>query len=251
MERAAKERLIGAVVLVTAAWLLIPVFLDQRPERDVDVVSRDLALPERAAQGDGAPAMRRETIDLRPEARPQTQPDAGDAQISALPAPSAATDSAAQRAQAQPATDDKPAAQPAADASQSGPDGENPPAQQQAAVPDEPAEAQAIEPKQSVTATRDEAPAKDTSDSGAAKPAAAGGQLWAVQLGSFSDEANAQRLAAKYRGEGLPAFISEVKQGGRTLHRVRIGPQASRADAESILKRLVADGQAASVVVHP
>ncbi|MEL7298090.1 MAG: SPOR domain-containing protein, partial [Pseudomonadota bacterium] len=76
-------------------------------------------------------------------------------------------------------------------------------------------------------------------------------QLWAVQLGSFGDQSNAQKLAASLRSDGLPAFISQVESGGKTLHRVRIGPHASRAESEQVVARLAAAEQTARVVKYP
>lgn len=75
--------------------------------------------------------------------------------------------------------------------------------------------------------------------------------MWAVQLGSFSNKANADRLASKLREEGYAAFLSQHQAPSGELHRVRIGPQEDRASAESVAARLSADGFKGQVVPHP
>jgi DedD protein len=75
--------------------------------------------------------------------------------------------------------------------------------------------------------------------------------MWAVQLGSFSNQANAERLAAELRKQGYAAFLSQLKTADGSLHRVRIGPQKDRDSAEAVAAKLKAAGQASQVVPHP
>lgn len=77
--------------------------------------------------------------------------------------------------------------------------------------------------------------------------AAATGRWW-VQLGSFSSESNAQRLARDLRGAGFTIEVSEVTAGGRDLHRVRAGPAADRVAASALRDRLAAAGQQGTLV---
>ncbi len=74
---------------------------------------------------------------------------------------------------------------------------------------------------------------------------------WAVQVGSFSSEENAERLAAKLRDRGYPAFVALSLIDGRSMHRVRVGPEPDRRRAESLADRLRRDGQPGKVVEHP
>ena len=74
---------------------------------------------------------------------------------------------------------------------------------------------------------------------------------WAVQLGSYSSEATAQRLMNEWRAKGQNAFVMPVKAGGKTLYRVRIGPTKDRAGAEATLKSVKASIPGAAVVAHP
>lgn len=74
---------------------------------------------------------------------------------------------------------------------------------------------------------------------------------WAVQLGSFSNRATAERLASEFRGGRENVFVMPVKSGATTLYRVRIGPMPDRAAAEETLRRVRAKVSGAAVVTHP
>jgi DedD protein len=56
---------------------------------------------------------------------------------------------------------------------------------------------------------------------------------WAVQVGSFSKEATAERVAKQLRDQGQSAFVMPVKSGGATLYRVRIGPNEGSRECRS------------------
>jgi DedD protein len=75
--------------------------------------------------------------------------------------------------------------------------------------------------------------------------------MWAVQLGSFSDQENAERLAADLRKQGFAAFLSQLSTGSGQLHRVRIGPQKDRESAEAMAARLKKAGYDGKVLPHP
>jgi DedD protein len=74
---------------------------------------------------------------------------------------------------------------------------------------------------------------------------------WAVQLGSFSNAENAERLAAELRTRGYKAFVSRFESGGQARLRVRVGPEQDRARAEQLAERLRREGRQATVVAHP
>ena len=69
-----------------------------------------------------------------------------------------------------------------------------------------------------------------------------------VQLGVFSIQANAERLAQELKSQGFHTLVSEISGSGRPLWRVRAGPVAERAAAEQLSARLRAAGHAGSVV---
>ena len=63
-------------------------------------------------------------------------------------------------------------------------------------------------------------------------PTAAAGD-YAVSFGSYATVADAAQVIAALRKAGLPAFSDAIKVNGRDAQRVRIGPFADRAVAES------------------
>jgi DedD protein len=75
--------------------------------------------------------------------------------------------------------------------------------------------------------------------------------MWAVQLGSYSNKENAERLAAELRKQGYAAFLSQFQTSSGQLHRVRIGPQKDRASAEAMAARLLKVNHKGQVVPHP
>lgn len=83
----------------------------------------------------------------------------------------------------------------------------------------------------------------------AATPAPAG--VWAVQVGSFSARANADRLSEWCREQGYGVRILAVPDGGRTLYRVRVGPYASRDKARSAVAELALLGRSGFVSDWP
>ena len=75
--------------------------------------------------------------------------------------------------------------------------------------------------------------------------------MWAVQLGSFGNQQNAERLASDLRKQGFAAFLSQLTTASGQLHRVRIGPQKDRDSAEAMAERLAKAGHKGQVVPHP
>src|SRR5690606_24205647 len=73
-----------------------------------------------------------------------------------------------------------------------------------------------------------------------AEPAPSGD--WAVQVGSFGDEDNAERLAQRVAALGHSPRITTYRAGGKVMYRVRIGPHATREAAEAAASALAARG---------
>ena len=61
---------------------------------------------------------------------------------------------------------------------------------------------------------------------------------WIVQVGSFSQSANALALRDKLRKNGFTAFVEKYRDKGKTSYRVRVGPELKRSTAEKHLERL-------------
>jgi cell division septation protein DedD len=80
------------------------------------------------------------------------------------------------------------------------------------------------------------------------EPAKTGG--WAVQVGAFGSADAARRLVDELSAAGFEAHLAPVTRAGKTLHRVRVGPAATRPAADQLAQRLKARGLPASVVAN-
>ena len=69
-----------------------------------------------------------------------------------------------------------------------------------------------------------------------------------VQVGTFGQKANAERLVKDLRAKGFDAFVSELERSGKLLYRVRVGPAGTREAAADLARRLAAAGQAGQLV---
>lgn len=91
-----------------------------------------------------------------------------------------------------------------------------------------------------------EAVAPATNPVAAERPVPAGS--WWVQLGSFSQAANAQRLVQTLTRAGFSAQVSPTRSKGADLYRVRAGPVGDRAAAEALRTRLSDAGHKGTLV---
>jgi len=107
------------------------------------------------------------------------------------------------------------------------------------------------EPVAETPAARSEAHPAPRPRTETAKPAASTTGMWAVQLGSFSNKQNAEKLAADLRKQGYAAFLSQLNTSSGPLHRVRIGPQKDRESAEAMAARILKVGHKGQVLPHP
>ncbi len=186
MDEKLKQRLVGAIVLISLAVIFVPMLLDggnlsdngeeavpPRPEREFEPLEIPLQLPE-------------------PDANPRVIVD-------------------------RPAAVDTPA--PVAEAAVSQP--ETTPEQPAASLPaaQEPAAAEP-EPEPPVVS--------------APPPSTNGAEAWVVQVGSFTQAANAGGLRDRLRGLGFSAFVERAGD----VYRVRIGPEAEKSRAEALMARL-------------
>jgi DedD protein len=81
-------------------------------------------------------------------------------------------------------------------------------------------------------------------------PARAGG--WAVQVGVFGQEENAQALRDRLRQGGFAAYVQRIDGEGAAGWRVRVGPEAERANADRLRDTLKSRFQLDGLVVaHP
>lgn len=61
---------------------------------------------------------------------------------------------------------------------------------------------------------------------------------WVVQVGSFSQSANAMALRDRLRKGGFSAFVEKFQDRGKSSYRVRVGPELKRENAEKQRERL-------------
>lgn len=61
---------------------------------------------------------------------------------------------------------------------------------------------------------------------------------WVVQVGSFDSRDNAIILRDSLRKNGFVSFVESFEKSGSASHRVRIGPEVERAEAEKVLNNL-------------
>ena len=84
-------------------------------------------------------------------------------------------------------------------------------------------------------------------DAGAAAPAAG----WAVQIGSFAEPANAERLRAQVASRGYRVLTQQIAGGeGKARVRVLVGPDRTRAAAAAWRSRLEREDSIRGFVVR-
>ncbi|MEO1420643.1 MAG: SPOR domain-containing protein, partial [Pseudomonadota bacterium] len=197
-----KERLIGAVVLVTVAWLLIPVFLDSSPDAPDALTTRTVNLPGvDDPSSDTDDQMRTITLRSRESAAPEQALTEPPVEIE-LPAPERTVERV----------------EDADDPAESLPDDVGLEAQTSSIIEPEPeTEAEIVadvEPKPEVSpppaVVTSQPTQADTSTSQSA-------ELWVVQVGSFGQRSNAETLMKKLIDAGFPAFVSEIQTSGGTM----------------------------------
>ena len=111
-------------------------------------------------------------------------------------------------------------------------------------------EAPKPEPAKPVAATPAPAPARPEVRTPAAPAASNVG--FAVQLGAFSQASEANALRDRVRAAGFSAFVEQVNTDNGVLNRVRVGPVASRADADQLKAQVAAKvGIPGMVRPHP
>lgn len=221
MDRALKERIIGAVVLVALVVLVVPVFLDGPPEEG-EVRTERVPLPGQDEQETQTVVLERNRSEPLPAQSPAQTVKSAAASGETSAKVSTGGDAPASAAVPEPAPARPPDRQDSAAAAGAG--------QPEPATSDEPAPREAATPA-------------------IAQSAATG--MFAVQLGSFSSKENAERLAAELRKQGFAAFLSQLDAASGPLHRVRVGPQKDRQAAEAMAQRLAKAGHKGQVVPHP
>ncbi len=209
MRKRARQRLIGATVLVLAGVIGFPLLLDKQP-RPI-AVDIPIEIPDRNKV---------KPLSATPVAEPVV--NAASPASSVSPAATNAAPAATVSAPAAPATTPAPAAKVTAPA---------------AATATPSAIASTPAPAPAASAVPAAKPVAKPDPKAESKPAAANGRF-VVQVGAFSDAAKVREFRAKLSKAGLKTYTQVVQtpEGKRT--RVRLGPFASRADAEKAVEKI-------------
>ncbi|WP_245781536.1 SPOR domain-containing protein [Halomonas saccharevitans] len=207
-----RERLSGAVILIALAVIFLPMLFDEpapRGERPQPVMTIEQPVEvERREVPDPQPP---ESLDQAPE---DAAPDAA----SATPEAS---------------SDVEPAAEPPPGSASTPPERER---------VDEPA----VDPIAELARAADERLAGQQKASATPVQAAPDGE-WAVQVGSFGESANAERLEAKLADQGLPVYRRARDNGLTTVY---VGPFASSREGERVMGELKAQNNLQGLLVR-
>jgi cell division septation protein DedD len=212
MDKALKQRLVGASVLVALAVVVLPMLLSGQPDSAQE--SQRIELPPRPAElsfetrrfpiGDQDGSQPSVLVKPPPAQLQVTRPDAPDAQPATARAGSGDT-----------------LPQPIADGQDAG-----------AKAADDTRVVEAAVTPPVISQSRDQAavePGPPTT------PAPAGQGRYLVQVASFSSVGNANRLTTRLREAGMPVLLDTVDAVAGRLHRVRVGPFAERVQADQVI----------------
>lgn len=84
------------------------------------------------------------------------------------------------------------------------------------------------------------------------KPEESSVHAWALQIGSYSQESNAQAMRDKLRSKDYAAYVDVLKKPDRTTYRVRIGPELDQQRLEQLKKEILKKEKIKGIVVrHP
>ncbi|MFE8644533.1 SPOR domain-containing protein [Sphingomonas sp. NCPPB 2930] len=253
LRRRARHRLIGATVLVALGVIGFPMLFDTQPRPipvDIPISIPDrnktpaLVLPENRAAAESEAAKKLPApassagLDEGEEIVPSAPVNAPAAKPPAVkPADTPAAEARREKEPAAPKVETphvaaapkrevKPETKPE-------PKPETRPAPAAVARVDEAARARALLEGRTVppaAVVADNSPAAASSDAAAAR--------FVVQVGAFGDTAKAQEARAKLARSGLKTYVQSVDTKDGKRHRVRVGPFASRAEADQAAARI-------------
>jgi len=200
-------------------------------------------------EAEGAPTPPTPAPEVATEPPPAPAPQAPAAALKPAPAPVASAPLAVAQAPATTAVQksaEPPAPVPSASstpspaaAKASTPKPATPPASTRAPAPAASATATATAPARREAASRAAARTKPKTPAAAASsadttlPTVGTAQGYYINVGLFAEEANARKTQARLLNEGLPAFRQELNNSKGRRIRVRVGPYATRAQADA------------------
>ncbi|NYH26438.1 SPOR domain-containing protein [Paraburkholderia bryophila] len=239
----ARRRLVGAIALVVAAVVILPMVLDSHPKPVTDDIAIDipnrpapkLAKADEDTQAGVAPDNPTPDAALAASGlAPTTAAKQGQSGSTQAQSSSAGTNTNAATSAAAPAA--KPAAKSQAPAVAANTAPATPTAPAKPAKPPVTHNAAATP---APSATDDTNTTAASADANSGTPASPPGSRFAVQLGAFANDANARNWAAKLKAAGVPAYTEHRKQAdGSTLTLLRAGPFADRAAASAAIAKV-------------
>ena len=231
MDKALKQRLVGASVLIILAVIVLPMLLSGRSDR-LQQESREIELPPKpeelsietrrfpvGAANKPAPAATQEPVKADPD---ETQGQLKTADIDMTSAHSERPDASLQQ---EPGTGGNSVATAQAE------DTESPDIKTDSAADTgvSPPEVTSIV----LSSRRDKGlDITETAETSRDMP------RYLVQVASFSSEQNANVLASRLQADGLPVLMDVVDRTAGRLHRVRVGPYVERSDADAVVSGL-------------
>lgn len=244
MDKALKQRLVGASVLVALAVIILPMLLSGQADRAKD--SREIEIPARPAELSFE--KRRFPIGEQPATSPSTVPVQSAESTDQDPgAPASQNNNDSRPRSLQERLEEVAAANEVVSPALPERDGSEAqdvsPAVNPEAARGSPAEiadpiADPItEPVAAIVPQAEPEPATPPSSEPVAEVGPVTGR-YLVQVASFSSTGNANRLANTLRESGLPVLMDTVESAAGTLNRVRVGPFTQRAEADQVLARL-------------
>jgi DedD protein len=229
-----KQRLIGAIVLISLGIIFIPMLLTGRGQLFTDDTQSNI--PPKPMYEIQAPA-------VLPLDKPQTQAPVTESIVSSQPEISSPTtksqsdtqDSAANDKARVPSSEAAPTQVIATEEANSS---KVPTAANIAAEVEKATHVEKTAPVEKKSQPAKSAPAATVAKVDIAtvkKPIVSG---WVVQLGSFSVEKNAITLQDSLRKKGYASFVESYSNDNKTIYRVRVGPELTRELAEKLQVKL-------------
>jgi DedD protein len=218
LKKRARRRLVGAIVLVTAVAVVLPMVLDSEPRPVNQNVDIQIPSPDSG--------------EFKPKAIAVAPPSgAASAPIKGMP-PAPKSDTQAGSAKSSPPEPQKSAAAPAVEA----------PAKSVSAP--EPAEVKDA-PRPAPKEASKPAP-QDPPKAAAKEKEASGSGVYVVQVAALADAARVKQLQKQMSAAGLKTYTESIATKSGEITRVRAGPYATKEAAETAraqLKKAGLDGQ--------
>jgi len=232
MDKALKQRMVGASVIIALIVIVLPMLLSGRPE-STSPQSQQIELPPRPESL---------TFETRRFPVDEAQSPAENSGAPVETAPVVAANRNTNTAVASPSEAERPVESTQNQDSTAMPDtalsagGEAAKQETAAAAEEEPAPAAAMEHPGTVT-SREIASAKPESVDVSAAPPTTGGRFL-VQVASLGSAENATRLMTNLQQKGYPVLLDTVESEVGKLNRVRVGPYKTEAEAAAIVGKI-------------